>query len=116
MAGEPQKDLMANLEITPREAEAALAADKGILLLDVREPWEHQQARIEGSKLIPLREVPSNLQTIENSERVIVYCHHGMRSLDAAAWLRQQGVEGVQSMSGGIDRWTTEVDPLVPRY
>jgi adenylyltransferase/sulfurtransferase len=109
-------DVFANIEITPREAEAALAADKSILLLDVREPWEHQQARIEGSKLIPLREIPANLQQIENSENIIVYCHHGMRSLDAAAWLRQQGVTGVRSMTGGIDRWTTEVDPLVPRY
>src|SRR5580700_9893260 len=87
-------DVFANIEITPREAEAALAADKSI----------------------PLREVPANLQQIENSENIIVYCHHGMRSLDAAAWLRQQGVTGVRSMTGGIDRWTTEVDPLVPRY
>ena len=52
-------DQFANIEITPREAEAALAADKSILLIDVREPWEHQQARIEGAKLIPLREIPA---------------------------------------------------------
>jgi rhodanese-related sulfurtransferase len=110
------EDLMANIEITPREAEAALAKDKSILLIDVREPWEHQQARIEGSKLIPLREIPANLQQIETADNIILYCHHGMRSLDAAAWLRQQGVTGARSMSGGIDRWTTEVDPLVPRY
>jgi rhodanese-related sulfurtransferase len=110
------EDLMANIEITPREADAALAKDKSILLIDVREPWEHQQARIEGSKLIPLREIPANLQQIETADNIILYCHHGMRSLDAAAWLRQQGVAGARSMSGGIDRWTTEVDPLVPRY
>jgi rhodanese-related sulfurtransferase len=109
-------DQFANIEITPREAEAALAADKSILLIDVREPWEHQQARIEGAKLIPLREIPANLQQIETADNIILYCHHGMRSLDAAAWLRQQGVAGARSMSGGIDRWTTEVDPLVPRY
>ncbi len=110
------EDLMANIEITPREVEAALAKDKSILFIDVREPWEHQQAHIEGSKLIPLREIPANLQQIETADNVILYCHHGMRSLDAAAWLRQQGVTGARSMSGGIDRWTTEVDPLVPRY
>jgi rhodanese-related sulfurtransferase len=109
-------DLFANIEITPREAEAALAQDKDILLIDVREPWEHQRAHIEGAKLIPLGEIPANLQQIENADNIILYCHHGMRSLDAAAWLRQQGVTGARSMSGGIDRWTTEVDPLVPRY
>jgi rhodanese-related sulfurtransferase len=110
------EDLMANIEITPREAEALLAKDKSVLLIDVREPWEYERARIEGAKLIPLREIPSNLQQIENSENVILHCHHGMRSLDAAVWLRQQGVTGARSMTGGIDRWTTEVDPLVPRY
>jgi rhodanese-related sulfurtransferase len=110
------EDLMVNIEITPRDAEAALAKDKGILLVDVREPWEHQRAHIEGAKLIPLGTIPANLQQIEGADHIILYCHHGMRSLDAAAWLRQQGVTGAQSMSGGIDRWTTEVDPLVPRY
>lgn len=110
------EDLMANIEITPRDAEAALAADKNILLVDVREPWEYQRARIEGAKLIPLGTIPASFQEIDGAERVILYCHHGVRSLDAAAWLRQQGVGGAQSISGGIDRWTTEVDPLVPRY
>jgi rhodanese-related sulfurtransferase len=110
------EDLLANIEITPREAEAALAQDKSILLIDVREPWEHQRAHIEGAQLIPLGQIPANLQQIESADKIILYCHHGMRSLDAAAWLRQQGVTGARSMSGGIDRWTTEVDPLVPRY
>ena len=63
-----------------------------------------------------MREVPGNLQRIENSDQIIVFCHHGMRSLDAAAWLRSQGVECARSMAGGIDRWSTEIDPRVPRY
>jgi len=66
--------------------------------------------------LIPLGDIPSNLQRLENAERVVFFCHHGMRSLDAAAWLRSQGVEGAQSMTGGIERWSTEIDPSVPRY
>jgi rhodanese-related sulfurtransferase len=109
-------DLMANIEITPREVKDLLAQNDKILFLDVREQWEYDTAHLAGSVLIPLREVPGNLQRIENSDQVIVFCHHGMRSLDAAAWLRSQGVESARSMTGGIDRWSTEIDPSVPRY
>ncbi len=63
-----------------------------------------------------MREIPANLAALESAEDVILFCHHGVRSLDAAAWLRSQGVEGARSMTGGIDRWSTEIDPLVPRY
>jgi rhodanese-related sulfurtransferase len=109
-------DLMANIEITPRETKELLAREKEVLFLDVREPWEYDTAHIDGSVLIPMREIPANLQRIENSEQIVVFCHHGMRSLDVAAWLRTQGVEVVRSMAGGIDRWSTEIDPTVPRY
>ena len=109
-------DLMANIEITPRETKELLGREKEVLFLDVREPWEYDTAHIDGSVLIPMREIPASLQRIENSDQVVVFCHHGMRSLDVAAWLRTQGVEGVRSMAGGIDRWSTEIDPKVPRY
>jgi rhodanese-related sulfurtransferase len=109
-------DLMANIEITPRETKELLGREKEVLFLDVREPWEYDTAHIDGSVLIPMREIPASLQHIENSDQVVVFCHHGMRSLDVAAWLRTQGVEGVRSMAGGIDRWSTEIDPKVPRY
>jgi rhodanese-related sulfurtransferase len=110
------EDLLANIEITPRETKELLARDGNVLLVDVREPWEYDTAHIEGSVLIPLREIPGNLQRIENAEEVVVFCHHGMRSLDAAAWLRSQGVAGARSMAGGIDRWSSEIDPAIPRY
>jgi rhodanese-related sulfurtransferase len=109
-------DLMANLEITPRETKDLLVRDKQVLFVDVREQWEYDTSHINGSILIPMREIPSNLQRFENSEQVVVFCHHGMRSLDVAGWLRTQGVEGARSMAGGIDRWSTEIDPTVPRY
>jgi rhodanese-related sulfurtransferase len=109
-------DLMANIEITPRDTQDLLARNKEVLFLDVREPWEYDASHIDGSVLIPMREIPSNLQRIENSDQIVVFCHHGMRSLDVAAWLRTQGVEGARSMAGGIDRWSTEIDPKVPRY
>jgi adenylyltransferase/sulfurtransferase len=110
------EDLMANIEITPREVEGLLARDDKVLFVDVREPWEYQTTHIEGSVLIPLREIPSNLARLENAGQLVLFCHHGMRSLDAAAWLRAQGVDGARSMTGGIERWSTEIDPSVARY
>ena len=110
------EDLFANIEITPLEVKELLSRGDKVLFVDVREQWEHDAAHLAGSVLIPLREIPSNLQRIENSEQVVIFCHHGMRSLDAAAWLRSQGVEGARSMTGGIDRWSIEIDPAIPRY
>jgi len=109
-------DLLADIEITPREVSARLERSEKFLLVDVRERWEYEAAHIEGSVLIPLREIPAHVQRLAAEGDVICFCHHGVRSMDAAAWLRSKGVSGAKSMAGGIDRWTTEVDPLVPRY
>ena len=86
------------------------------MLIDVREPWEYQLCRIEGAKLMPMGTIPANLQQLDGDEQVICYCHHGQRSLEVAAWLRAQGVEQAQSLAGGIERWSLEIDPSVPRY
>jgi rhodanese-related sulfurtransferase len=110
------EDLYANMEIAPREVKQLLDGGREFLFVDVREPWEYQTSRIEGATLIPLREIPANLARFENADEIVLFCHHGMRSLDAAAWLRSQGVEGARSMAGGIERWSTEVDARVPRY
>ncbi len=107
---------MDNLQISPAEVKQRLDRGDAILLVDVREPWEHQLCRIEGAKLIPLGSLAANVASLEAADEVVFYCHHGMRSLDAAAWLRGQGVEGAKSMAGGIERWSREVDPQVPRY
>jgi len=109
-------DLLADIEITPREVSARLERSEKFLLVDVRERWEYEAAHIEGSVLIPLREIPAHVQRLAAEGDVICFCHHGVRSMDAAAWLRSKGVSGAKSMAGGIDQWTTEVDPLVPRY
>ena len=105
-----------NIEIAPREVKQLVARGDKVLFVDVREQWEHDTAHIAGAMLIPLREIPSNLARLGRAEEIVLFCHHGMRSLDAAAWLRSQGVEGARSMAGGIDRWSVEVDPKVPRY
>jgi rhodanese-related sulfurtransferase len=107
---------MSELEVTPAELKKKLDAGEKLLLIDVREPWEHQTCRIEGARLIPMRNIPANLQTLDVEEPVICYCHHGMRSLDVAVWLQKQGVESARSLSGGIDKWSAEIDPKVPRY
>jgi adenylyltransferase/sulfurtransferase len=107
---------MDGLEITPAETKRRLERGDKLLLVDVREPWEFEVCRIEGAKLIPMGTIPANLQALDTGDEVICYCHHGMRSLDVAAWLRGQGVEGAKSLAGGIDRWSLEIDPRIPRY
>jgi len=107
---------MNHLEISPREVKERLDRGEKLLLVDVREPHEHALCRIEGASLIPMGAIPANLQKLDSDEDVICFCHHGMRSLDVANWLRHQGVTTAKSMAGGIDRWSTEIDPTVPRY
>jgi rhodanese-related sulfurtransferase len=107
---------MSEIEISVAELQRRQKAGDKFLLVDVREQWEYDACRIEGAKLIPMRTIPANLQALDGEEDVICYCHHGQRSLDVAAWLRSQGVESAQSLAGGIDRWSTEIDPNVPRY
>jgi rhodanese-related sulfurtransferase len=109
-------DLLSNIEIAPREVKELLARDDNVLFVDVREQWEYDAAHIDRSVLIPLGDIPANLARLERAEALVLFCHHGMRSLDAAAWLRSQGVEGARSMAGGIERWSAEIDPSVPRY
>jgi rhodanese-related sulfurtransferase len=110
------EDLLSNIEIAPREVKELLARDDKVLFVDVRERWEYDAAHIDGSVLIPLGEIPSNLARLENADEVVLFCHHGIRSLDAAAWLRSQGLERARSMTGGIERWSAEIDPNVARY
>ncbi len=86
-------------------------------LLDVREPWEFEAAHIAGATLIPMGEVPGRAhQELDPDEHIVVVCHHGVRSLNVTAWLRQQGFEKAQSMRGGIDTWSRQVDGNVPLY
>ncbi len=102
-------------EIQPEEVKPLLGTD-GVVLVDVREPWERETAKIDGSLFIPMGDIPARIQELDPDDRVIVVCHHGVRSLNVAAWLRQQGYEQAQSMAGGIDRWSRFIDPKVPLY
>lgn len=98
---------------------AALRASGPLLLLDCREPDEHATTRIEGAELLPLSTWSTAYPEAfpaDKESRIIIHCHHGMRSLRATRFLRQQGYTAVQSMAGGIEAWSLEVDPTVPRY
>jgi rhodanese-related sulfurtransferase len=106
-----------DLEITVDQLKAHLATEHPPLLLDVREPWEYQTAHIEPSTLIPMNEIPGRAhQELDEEAPILVLCHHGARSLSVAAWLRQQGFDKAQSVSGGIDAWSALIDPTIPRY
>jgi rhodanese-related sulfurtransferase len=96
---------------------ARLEAGERVRLIDVREPVEYLAAKIEGAELIPMRSMQQHLEDLEDAdESLIVFCHHGVRSLNVVYWLREQGIENCQSMSGGIDAWSLEIDASVPRY
>ncbi|HEY2040615.1 MAG TPA: rhodanese-like domain-containing protein [Edaphobacter sp.] len=87
------------------------------LLLDVREPWEFNTANLPNSVLMPMGEVPSRAhQELDPDQPIVVLCHHGARSLSVTMWLRDQGFESVQSLAGGIERWSRVIDPTTPRY
>ena len=104
-------------EITPEEVKSKLDAAEAFTVLDVREPWEFETARIDGAKLMPMGDIPSRAhQELDPEAHVVVVCHHGVRSMNVTVWLRQQGFESVQSLRGGIDRWSREIDPSVPLY
>ena len=90
------------------------------LLLDVREPWEVALAPlcIDGASVlaIPLQQLPARVAELPAARPLVCVCHHGVRSLHAAAWLERVGYSDVYNLAGGIDAWSREVDPRVPRY
>ena len=106
-------------EITATAVHEQLKAGEKLILIDVREPFEHAITSIAGAELIPMNTVPvrlAELDTMAETGTLIVFCHHGMRSLNVVNWLRGQGVEACQSMSGGIDSWSLSIDSKVSRY
>ena len=103
-------------EITPQELRQRQERNEVLVILDVREPWERGTASIASSLHIPMGDIPARVQELDPEQHIVVYCHHGVRSLSVTDWLRKQGYEKVQSMSGGIERWAVEIDPGVSRY
>lgn len=86
------------------------------MLLDVREPWEFQACRIEGSRLMPMRSVPLHVDDLDDDAETVVICHHGVRSYQVAMFLERQGFERVYNLTGGVAAWAREIDPAMPTY
>ncbi|HWB59272.1 MAG TPA: rhodanese-like domain-containing protein [Chthoniobacteraceae bacterium] len=109
---------MLSLEITVQEAKALLDSKAPLKLVDVREADEFAVCKIDGAELLPLsafaQEFAARLP--DKAQKIVLYCHHGMRSLRAAEFLAEQGYTDVKSVSGGIDAWAREIDQTVPRY
>lgn len=104
-------------QIQPTDVKRLLDSGEPVVLLDVRQPEENAFCALPGSVLIPLGELSARVTELASTpELVVVYCHHGVRSISGAAILAQAGFPNVASMAGGIDRWSLAVDPGVPRY
>jgi len=107
-----------NSQITPADLARRLASPEAPRLLDVREPEENAFATLPNATLIPLGELAVRVDDLEEwrDQEIVVYCHHGVRSLHGISILRQAGFQKLLNLQGGIDRWSLEVDPAVPRY
>lgn len=105
-------------EVTPRELQAMREQGERLLLLDCRTPEEAEVAEMGADLLVPMQVLGQRLHELEphRDEKIVVHCHHGSRSLQVAAALRRQGFADVTSLAGGIDLWSRDIDPGVPRY
>ena len=105
------------MTITPQELKERLAAGKNFRLIDVREPDEWERGHLAEAELIPLGQIPQQAPAqLSPEEEIVVYCHHGMRSGKAQEFLKAHGYANVLNLTGGIDAWSMQVDPSVPRY
>jgi rhodanese-related sulfurtransferase len=106
-------------QLNPRELADLLGRaeqDSRPILLDVREPWEFDICRLDGSRLIPMRQIPASLGQLETDQPVVVICHHGIRSQQVALYLEHQGFSQVYNLRGGVDGWARDVDPAMATY
>lgn len=91
-------------------------ARKQPVLLDVREPWEIEICRIDGAQALPMAAVPSRLPELDPDAETVVICHHGVRSLQVALFLERNGFSSVHNLVGGVDAWSRDIDPAMPKY
>ncbi|NIM48992.1 MAG: molybdopterin-synthase adenylyltransferase MoeB [Gemmatimonadales bacterium] len=103
-------------EISAKQLAQEIRENPDILVIDVREPHEWEICRLERATLIPLSELPDRLNQLDGHKEIVTHCHHGVRSMFALQLLNAAGFAKVRSLRGGIDAWSSEVDPSVPRY
>ena len=102
--------------MSPHELKRKMDAGEPFELIDVREPFEYEIARIDGATLIPLGEIFERLDELSGEQPIVVHCHSGKRSAQAARLLQQRGFANVYNLEGGIDAWSDQIDPNVPKY
>jgi adenylyltransferase/sulfurtransferase len=105
-----------DFNISQADLKARLDRGEACVLLDVREPQEHQIARLPGSVFIPLGELVARQGELDPDAEIVVYCHHGVRSASATAYLRSAGFPRARNLVGGIDSWSLKIDPTMARY
>ena len=103
-------------QISPTQLAQALEAGEKPLLLDVREQWEFNHCRIEGSQLMPMQTVPLRLEELDPDKRIVCICHHGARSMQVGLFLESRGYSNVVNLNGGVAGWARSVDPTMPTY
>ena len=105
------------LEISVTEAKRLLDQSPcGVLIIDVREPYEVEIARVHGAEFIPMGQIPARAHSLPSDEHLLILCHHGGRSLRVTQYLRAQGYSAVSNIAGGIEAWAEQIDPGMPRY
>ena len=102
--------------LTPAEAKSILDQQADVRLIDVREQWEYNTAKIENSELMPLSEFNDHFSKLNPDDNLIIVCHHGNRSMTVSSYLVQNGFKNVSNLEGGIDAWAQEIDPEIPLY
>lgn len=104
-------------ELSASQLKAHLdASDQPPLLLDVRQPWEYDICKLEGSTLIPMSQIPAMMETLEYDRETVVICHHGIRSRSVGRYLEQAGFTNIINLSGGVDQWAKTVDDQMATY
>lgn len=106
---------MQDIQMTPRKLQSIMNSSQPIPIFDIRENWERELAYIPNSVHIPLSNIQDRLEELPKDRYFAVVCHHGIRSLKTVLWLRQNGLEAC-NLIGGINSWSEEIDPSVPKY
>ena len=107
---------MVTQALPPRDVAEKLKRGEDFILLDCREPEELQIARIERARHIPMGDIPVRIKELDPQKEIVVFCHHGRRSANVCAFLREHAYSRVLNMTGGIAAWSADVDPRVPQY
>jgi rhodanese-related sulfurtransferase len=103
-------------EISAGELKSLQDGAQELILLDVREPWEYQTCRIEGSTLVPMNTIPARVHELDPATETVVICHHGARSFQVASYLERNGFSNLYNLQGGVNAWADQVEPAMPRY